>query len=357
MKKHALLRTMLGGLLLLLVAETGCKSIGPGTVQRDRMHYTTAAANSRKEQLLLNIVKSRFADAPYFLEVASVVSGYSLETGVSVTGQFSPENLRGDSFASAGVSGRYTDRPTISYSPMTGERFARSLLAPIPLEALMFFIQGGTPSDFVLGLTVRSIEGHYNLGLSGGQFEAAEPQFTRLLQLFRALQQARVAECEIRNEDGKVEDWILFHSAAPAAAGLAEQLAEVKALLGVAAQLDQIKVVFGTLNPEPGVVAIRTRSLMQILSTLGAGVQFLEGHPANAGVVPVDASQMPRGFTVHSGKEKPDDAISAVPYEDLWFWIDRRDLDSKITLTVITMLFNFLEGGTKTGPPLTIPAS
>ncbi len=40
-------------ILLLLCA--GCRSIGPGTVPRDRMHYAAAVAESWKEQLLLNI--------------------------------------------------------------------------------------------------------------------------------------------------------------------------------------------------------------------------------------------------------------------------------------------------------------
>jgi hypothetical protein len=140
MSSHALLKTATAALALLIVV--GCKSIGPRTVQRDRMQYTTAVANSRNEQMLLNIVKSRFADAPTFMEVASVVSGYSLEQGVSLNGQFSPESMRGDTFAAGGLGAKFTDRPTISYSPMTGEKFARSLLSPVPLDALMFVIQG-----------------------------------------------------------------------------------------------------------------------------------------------------------------------------------------------------------------------
>jgi hypothetical protein len=39
----------------------------------------------------------------------------------------------------------------------------------------------------------------------------------------------------------------------------------------------------------------------------------------------------------------------------LWFWIDRQDLDSKTTLSVVTLLFDFLEGGNKVSPILTIP--
>jgi len=342
----------------LALALTGCKSIGPGTVQRDRMQYTTAVANSRSEQMLLNIVRSRFADAPAFLEVASVVSGYSLERGVSLNGQISPESMRGDTFAAAGVAATFTDRPTISYSPMTGEKFARSLLSPVPVDVLMFVIQGGTPADFLLGLTVQSIQGHHNLGMFAGQFESADPEFTRLLQLFRALQQGHVSESEIRKEENnKAEVIIQFHPLDAAKAGLAEELAEAKAILGIPGQLDQVKVVFGTLGTEPGVIEMRTRSLLQIISTLGAGVEIPPDDPAQGSAFPVDPALVPRGFVVHSGKDKPAEAFVAVPYEGLWFWIDRQDLPSKASLSVVTLLFNFLEGGGQAAPVLTIPTN
>ena len=341
-------------LCLGILGGSGCRSIGPGTVQRDRMHYSAAVADSWKEQLLLNIVKSRFADAPAFLEVSSVVSGYSLETGVSVGGQFSPQSLRGDTFAAGGVSGKFTDRPTISYSPMTGERFARSLITPVPLEALMFVLQGGTPADFFLGLTTQSIEGCDNLRMFAGQFQPADPRFTRLLQLFRVLQQSNVTESAVTKGQDGVEVWIQFH---PAGQGLVEQVAEVKTQLGIPQELDRVRVVFGTLDPNPESVAIRTRSLMQILNTLGAGVTIDSESPAYDSAAPLDPSLAPRGFTVHSGRDRPDDAFVAVPYEGLWFWIDRRDIPSKATLAAVTLLFNFLEGGTKSSPVLTIPTN
>jgi len=340
-----------------LLAGAGCKSIGPATVKRDRLHYSTAVSDSWKEQLLLNIVKTRYGDAPAFVEVVSVVSGYSLETGVSLNGQFSPENLRGDTFAAGGVSGTYTDRPTVSYSPLTGEKFARSLMSPTPLDALWLVIQGGVPVDFLLGLTVQSIEGHHNLGLYAGQYEAADPEFTRLLGLLRALQQARISESEIVKQPDGVELSVRIHSVDPSNKALAKQVAEVKSLLRVPLELDHIKIVFGMFNPAPDVVAIRTRSLMQILSTLGAGVEIPEEHRARGGAVPVAAAQMPRGFTVHSDKKKPEDPFAAVPYEGYWFWVDRSDLTSKMSLAFVTVLFNFLEGGEKSSPVLTIPTN
>ncbi|MHC4700629.1 MAG: hypothetical protein ACYTFQ_08635, partial [Planctomycetota bacterium] len=42
----------------------GCMDVGPGTVARDRFGYTDAISESWKRQMLLNMVKIRYSDAP-----------------------------------------------------------------------------------------------------------------------------------------------------------------------------------------------------------------------------------------------------------------------------------------------------
>lgn len=345
-------------LALLLLAGAGCKSIGPGTVKRDRMHYSSAVADSWKEQLLLNIVKTRYGDAPAFLEVASVVAGYSLETGVSLDGQYTPAGLSGDTFAAGGVSAKYTDRPTISYTPMTGERFARSLLSPVPLDALMFVIQGGVPADFLLGLTAQAIEGHHNQGMYAGRFDPGDADFARLLQLVRTVKQARAGDSEIIKEGEHTEIWFRFHDSEATKAGVSQAIAELKTLLEVPAAADRVRLVFGTHAPEPEVIAIRTRSLMQILTRLGVDVQIPPEQLARGNAFEVGTSQSTGGFKVRSGTKKPETAFVAVPYEGLWFWIDRDDLASKSTLSAVTVLFSFLDNsGKQAAPVLTIPTN
>ncbi|MBK9325323.1 MAG: hypothetical protein IPN00_02940 [Hydrogenophilales bacterium] len=75
--KHVLRTAML---LPLLLAFTGCAPLGPPTVSRDRFEYTNAVAESWKRQMLLNILKIRYGDAPIFLDVTSIINQYSLET-------------------------------------------------------------------------------------------------------------------------------------------------------------------------------------------------------------------------------------------------------------------------------------
>ena len=111
--------------MILLI--TGCTHIGPQTVPRDRFDYNSAIANSWKEQTLLNIVKLRYADMPLFVEVASVVSGYTLEGSVSLGGTVSSTTAVQGDFLSLGTSGKYTDRPTITYAPSPCRR-------PVPVR-------------------------------------------------------------------------------------------------------------------------------------------------------------------------------------------------------------------------------
>ena len=87
---------------------------------RDRFDYTGAVAESWKSQMLLNLVKLRYGAV--FLDVRQIVSGYTLEGTVQAGGTIfnSSGVVPGvpDSSGSLGAQGRYTDRPTITYTPL-----------------------------------------------------------------------------------------------------------------------------------------------------------------------------------------------------------------------------------------------
>ena len=108
-------------IILAFLVLYGCTHLGPRTVPRDRFDYNTAISDSWKEQTLLNIVKIRYADMPLFVEVASVVSGYTLEGSVDLSGTLSSDDAVQGDFLSMGTGGKYTDRPTITYISIIGQ--------------------------------------------------------------------------------------------------------------------------------------------------------------------------------------------------------------------------------------------
>ena len=73
---------------------------------------------------------------------------------------------------------------------------------------------------------------------------------------------------------------------------------------------------------------------------------------------PDELRLFPPLLRIHSGEATPADAYVAVRYRDSWFWIDDRDVQSKVALSVLMFLFSLTEtGAPQAGAPLvTIPA-
>src|SRR5215470_19528686 len=90
-----------GAAILVSSILAACASIGPRHVVHDRFDYADALSRSWKENMLLNLVKLRYADAPLFLDVSSIVEQYTLQGTLSAAAQFpvnsgvNPSNVGG----------------------------------------------------------------------------------------------------------------------------------------------------------------------------------------------------------------------------------------------------------------------
>jgi hypothetical protein len=67
-------------------ATRGGRHLGPRSIVADRIPYNQAVATSWKEQTLLNIVKLRSMDTPFFVDVPQITSGYTLQGTATANG-------------------------------------------------------------------------------------------------------------------------------------------------------------------------------------------------------------------------------------------------------------------------------
>src|SRR5215472_16594083 len=131
--------------LPLLLLLPGCTSLGPRTIPSDRADYSSSVGESWKRQTLLNIVKLRYVDPPIFVDVGQIVAGYTLQTSANVGGQISSASAVQGNSVTLGGTGVYVDRPTVTYTPLTGNKFSRSLMTPLQPESVFFMIEAGWP--------------------------------------------------------------------------------------------------------------------------------------------------------------------------------------------------------------------
>src|ERR1700683_231418 len=168
------------GLAIVLVLA-GCSSIGPTTIKRDRSDYSSAMANSWKEMQLLNIVKYRYYDPPVFLDVPSVVSQQELEARVQGTSQLFRRDLTTVSgtqdFYNLEARGQYIDRPTISYTPITGQPFVDLLLRPISPATMFATMDAGYSAAFNIARTAKTINDLRNYSLAPMRGHPGDPRF------------------------------------------------------------------------------------------------------------------------------------------------------------------------------------
>lgn len=357
---------LLSGVIILLLV--GCASIGPGRVSQDRFDYTGAVADSWKSQMLLNIVKIRYGDAPVFLDVGQIVAGYSLQRSLGATATVpvynntnSPYGVLSGTFGLSG-QGSYNDSPTITYSPLAGERFARSLMMPLPPSSIMNVVQGGFPAETVFRLAVQSVNGVDNRGVKGLYVVPAEPEFYALLQNLRRIQNSGDIGMRMLPGERDVLLEMVLRSKPPAAVENARS--NVAKILGLDPSIRVFRLVYGNVPSDNKEIAIMTRSIYEILKDLSANITVPEKDVTERRVSATPEADLgPEGpipplIRIASSADRPGNAFVAVPYRGHWFSIDDRDMQSKNLFSFIMFLFTFVETGSKEAAPvLTIPTT
>jgi hypothetical protein len=363
------------------------------------------------EQLLANLVRLRYRDGATFLAVTNISTQFELNTTIDLNGTIVTHG-GGDSVGIGGGVG-YSERPTISFSIMGGEKFQKRLLRPVGIASISLVAGSGWRGDRVLRLTAEALNGLPNAPTASGPTPSEAPRYADFLEATRLINELHIAgavrfEYVMRRQEisaplplasisgsdtvSAVKAGVSFERVdddhvqlyaqvqrlvlrvSPAAGALPE-VARLRDLLRLDPSRNRYEVVelgnsdFDPLDPEKRVkmIGVASRSLMAVLYYLSNGVEVPPEDVA-AGVVTktVDANGAPfdwtrvlgKLFAVHSsdGMRRPKGAALAIRHRDHWFYIADDDQTTKSTFLLLGELFTLQAGDVEElKPVLTLP--
>ena len=302
------------------------------------------------------------------MEVGQVISGYELETTISAGGTLGDKAWRTaggalGTFVDLGASGRYLDRPTVTYTPLTGPDFVKTMMTPFPPGAIMFLIEAGWPVDILLQVSAQAINGLQN-HRGGPNGHPADPEFLEVVRLMKQIQASGGMGVKLHREKEKDDASILMFQTRRLTPEIAQDVAEVKRLLRLNPEATDIRITYGSDSQGDQEIALYTRSGYQVLIELASLVAVPPEHVAEhrtyglGPTIPKETSGLSEVVVIQSGAELPSDLFAQVKYRGHWYWVDDRDFLTKRVFTFLTILFTLSETGQKVQQPiLTIRAN
>jgi hypothetical protein len=305
----------------------------------------------------------RYGDSPLFLDVASITNSYSLQTQVNVNANWfgGVVGLGAHDSLGVGATGVYSDKPTITYNPLNGQRFTRSMMTPVPPGVVVSLIQSGWAADAVLRIMVTSLNGVQNRFGAGVRARGADPEFYRLGKAMRTIQASGAVG--MRVEKTKDQEWAVLAKEAKLDKATEQAQRDVREILDLQPGNNEARVVYGSAPKGDNEIAMLTRSLLEILTDLAASIEVPASDAAEGRTyaTKVFESDGPGGFRplirILSGPDRPKDAFAAIAYRNHWFWVDDRDYVSKQVFSYLLILMSLTDTDPGKGAPIiTIPA-
>ncbi|MEX3940391.1 hypothetical protein AB4Y44_12755 [Paraburkholderia sp. BR10937] len=339
---------------------TACVHLGPTRLRADQVDYARALGDAKKRGILAAVIGLRYGDAPAFLSVSSIIAAYQFDSTAGATGNLGSGAQPNYALATGNIS--WSNRPTFTFTPTTGEAFASAYIRPLAPELMMPLAEGGMPVDLLLRIGAQSIGGLQNGSALGGEGSAGSAGFFQLLQALRRLQLAGELNVESRSENGKNTVYLALGATNSAQSPqVSADLARVRELLHLAADTRTYEVVYGPSAQGGNRIPMVTRSVLGILTNIGAQIQVPDAQVQSGATKPtvglIGGETRPI-IIVHQGPKAPADAYVAIEYEGTAYWVERADFDSKYAFTVLQNLMALAEAETSSkAPVVTIPAN
>ena len=357
MKKSFLL------LMVLSIFFPGCKAVGPKAINAGRSDYNIAIQQTGNEQMLLNLVRLKYRDTPFFMEVASVSTNFNFRSSAAASATL-PESAS----KSYGLSGSvaYTENPTVTYTPLQGDKFVSQLMSPVDLNTILLLYHSGWSIERIFRVCIQSINGIKNMPSASGPTPVYEPmyrEFFEVTKLLRYLQKHDKLKMGKSMKGPNAQPCVELRFTEEGA--VTDEADKLRKLLALDNDRRSFPITTQVGNGSKNTLAVVTRSLMAGMFYLSQGVSVPDSDE-QAGRVTVTKTKngerfnwqqaMEKLITVESSKKPPQNAYAAVYYRGHWFYIDDSNLTSKSTFSLLMQLFALQAGEIKsTAPVLTLP--
>jgi hypothetical protein len=339
----------------------GCAKLGPTTLKSERSNYNLAVQRTNDEQLLLNLVRLKYRDTPFFMEVSSVASQFTLSTtaNASATLQDGVKGLFG-----LGGSVGMTERPTVTYSPLQGDKFIQRVLSPLPLQTIALLFHSGWSIERIFRLCFQRMNHLKNAPGASGPTPSLSPhymKFASAVKYLRALQVQDAINLSYHDADG-VPQLILHINEEDKNREEAKQFALA---INVEPGKTRYALTFSPSLNKANQIRVVTRSLLGIMFYLSQAVEVsstdvLQGKVTQTKTPDGDVFDWKKVtgdlLRIRSRPNKPEENTMVIFYRGTWFYVDDSDLSSKSTFSLLAQIFSLQAGKIKDNAPLlTLP--
>jgi hypothetical protein len=336
-------------------------TLGPGTIVRGRQLYSEVISDTNNQQTLELIVRARYGEPWGLISVASVTA--NVRTTALANSQFGigpSANYQGNLVPlSLGLS--YEENPTVAYTPVQGERYAKNMLSPIGLDLLMLLLSMEHPPHELLSVLIRQVNGLQNRMYGSQQTGSAFHDSVALLSRLEDAGQATWTSTSTK--DGTFA--LVIHDYAPANRNVVRELLQRWGLpASLAAGNGDIVLpvnlaVGRVTKPE---LNVQTRSVYDLIEIAASAVEVPPEDAAQGLAGPPLAGPSPfrDDLKVQSSSSYPSvPVLVAVHHRGHWFYILADDGPSKLTFRLLQTLIGMrlVEGTPQTTPTLTIPVT
>src|SRR5262249_17457744 len=336
-------------------------TLGPGAIVRGRELYNEVISYTNNQQTLDQIVRARYGEPAGLLSVASVTA--NLRTMATVNSEFgvgSPANYQGN-IVPLSVGLAYAETPTIAYTPVQGERYAKSMITPLGLDVLVLLLGIEHAPYRLISILVKQVNGLQNPMYGSPQTGAAFQESVTLLARLENAGQATWTS--ISTKDGGFA--LVIHDYAPTNRNVVRDLLRTWGLPASLAQGDRdivlpVNLAVGKVTkPE---LNVQTRSVYDLIEVAASAVEVPPEHTAQGLAGP--GTEMPAAFRgdlrIQSSPSYPStDILLADRHRGYWFYIAADGGPSKLAFRLLQTLIGMrlVEGTPQTTPTLTIPVA